>query len=311
MAHLRGNPAGLIVPSVLYRRVGDSWQVLTPIGLIKVPNETCDDARAALATFLATRVVLPFRTETALVEAVALFDTPASSRTASFLSLFAKSADDLVDYFEAIQKSTVVVLGCGGIGSLSAVLCAGAGAKRLVLIDGDLIEESNLNRQLFWTKFDLGKSKVAVLAESIQHRFPHANVVPISSEVLTCEQLLELLEPHGITEPAVLIHSADKPLGSAVSLAQKFSKKSGIPVIAAGYQLTKIIVDSLVSGPIERTAWHTVESAIMPSFGPQNAIAAGLASHLAIARLAGIKLPRSRLLRHMVDLERLRWSVAK
>lgn len=47
-----------------------------------------------------------------------------------------------------IEQTTVAIVGCGGLGSLNIYYLAALGIKRLILIDDDKVEESNLNRQI-------------------------------------------------------------------------------------------------------------------------------------------------------------------
>jgi bacteriocin biosynthesis cyclodehydratase domain-containing protein len=64
-----------------------------------------------------------------------------------------------------LRDSTVAVLGCGGLGTwaLAALACAGVG--RFVLIDDDIVELSNLNRQVLYGVKDVGSAKVACVAQ--------------------------------------------------------------------------------------------------------------------------------------------------
>ena len=63
-----------------------------------------------------------------------------------------------------LRDSTVAVLGCGGLGTwaLAALACAGVG--RFVLIDDDIVEVSNLNRQVLYGVKDVGSAKVTCAA---------------------------------------------------------------------------------------------------------------------------------------------------
>lgn len=65
---------------------------------------------------------------------------------------------------EKIAKAKVAIIGVGALGTVAAELLARAGVGELVLIDRDVVEESNLQRQLLFTEKDLGKSK-ALIAE--------------------------------------------------------------------------------------------------------------------------------------------------
>lgn len=75
-----------------------------------------------------------------------------------------------------LYEATVVVIGCGGGGGVIAELLARTGIGRLVLIDGDIYEESNLNRQIGATIETLGKTKVKVLKNRLEKINPYLEV---------------------------------------------------------------------------------------------------------------------------------------
>ena len=60
---------------------------------------------------------------------------------------------------QKLRKSTVAVVGLGALGSVSANLLARAGIGKLILIDRDIVESSNLQRQNLFDESDIGKSK--------------------------------------------------------------------------------------------------------------------------------------------------------
>ena len=66
-----------------------------------------------------------------------------------------------------LAASTVAVAGCGGLGSNAAVALVRAGVGRLILVDQDVVEASNLNRQYFF-QGDLGREKVEALADHLR-----------------------------------------------------------------------------------------------------------------------------------------------
>ena len=69
---------------------------------------------------------------------------------------------------EKIQKATVMIVGVGGVGSYAAEAFARSGIKKIILVDGDTVAMSNLNRQLHATYQTLGKSKTQVMKERIE-----------------------------------------------------------------------------------------------------------------------------------------------
>jgi bacteriocin biosynthesis cyclodehydratase domain-containing protein len=66
-----------------------------------------------------------------------------------------------------LASARIVVLGVGGLGGWSALSLACCGIGEMLLIDGDRVEESNLNRQVLYTEADVGRPKVEVAAERL------------------------------------------------------------------------------------------------------------------------------------------------
>ncbi len=67
-----------------------------------------------------------------------------------------------------IERARVGIVGVGALGTVAAELLVRAGVGELVLIDRDVIEESNLQRQSLYTEQDVGKSKAIVAREKLQ-----------------------------------------------------------------------------------------------------------------------------------------------
>lgn len=65
----------------------------------------------------------------------------------------------------ALANSHVALMGCGGIGSPALQYLAAAGVGRLTLIDDDVVEESNLQRQTIYTPAAIGRSKAEAAAD--------------------------------------------------------------------------------------------------------------------------------------------------
>lgn len=65
----------------------------------------------------------------------------------------------------ALSEAHVVLVGCGGIGSPALQYLAAAGVGKLTLIDSDVVDLSNLQRQTIFVPADIGRSKAEVAAE--------------------------------------------------------------------------------------------------------------------------------------------------
>lgn len=94
---------------------------------------------------------------------------------------------------ERLKTSRVCVVGCGGLGGYIIEYFARLGIGSLVLVDGDVFEPSNLNRQLFSTEETLGKSKVDAAAERVRVIDPDIDVI-VHNEFLNEENGIKILE---------------------------------------------------------------------------------------------------------------------
>ncbi len=77
---------------------------------------------------------------------------------------------------QRILQTHVVVIGCGGLGSAAAVYLAASGVGNMHLVDYDVVDPSNLHRQVFYTTKDVGKSKVSILSNHITTISPFVKV---------------------------------------------------------------------------------------------------------------------------------------
>ncbi len=69
---------------------------------------------------------------------------------------------------QALLDSHVLIVGLGGLGSPAAMYLAAAGVGKLTLVDDDVVELSNLQRQLAHTEVDIGESKVQSAASKLR-----------------------------------------------------------------------------------------------------------------------------------------------
>ena len=66
-----------------------------------------------------------------------------------------------------LKQSTVMVVGCGAVGSFAVEALARCGIGHIILVDFDRVEESNINRQLFALESTLGQPKVDIAKKRI------------------------------------------------------------------------------------------------------------------------------------------------
>ena len=68
---------------------------------------------------------------------------------------------------EVLERTQITIVGMGGLGTNTAEILVRMGARNLHIIDDDIVEESNLNRQTLYTLDDIGKAKVDVAKEKL------------------------------------------------------------------------------------------------------------------------------------------------
>ncbi len=77
---------------------------------------------------------------------------------------------------QKLSQTHITIIGCGGLGSAAAVYLAASGIGNIHLVDYDVIDVSNLHRQIFYKTKDIKRSKVTVLADHIGNISPFVNI---------------------------------------------------------------------------------------------------------------------------------------
>ena len=94
---------------------------------------------------------------------------------------------------QKLQNASVLVVGCGGLGSPIAVYLAASGIGEIHLVDFDTVDDTNLHRQVFYTLEDIGKSKAKVLSEIIKKRAPFTKV-SFRNEAINKDNIFDLID---------------------------------------------------------------------------------------------------------------------
>jgi adenylyltransferase/sulfurtransferase len=91
-----------------------------------------------------------------------------------------------------LKAARVLVVGAGGLGSPASLYLAAAGVGTIGLVDFDVVDESNLHRQILFGTGDVGRPKLSAAAARLADVNPHVRVVPFE-ERLTSENALRIL----------------------------------------------------------------------------------------------------------------------
>jgi molybdopterin-synthase adenylyltransferase len=129
----------------------------------------------------------------------------------------------------ALRGATVVVLGAGGLGTwtMAGLVCAGVG--RVVAVDDDAVELSNLNRQVLYRTADVGRSKVEVAKEALGALNPQVEVVAVRQRVDGAGAVRSLAR-----EADFVACTADAPIHEIGRWVNAACLSLGVPHISAG-----------------------------------------------------------------------------
>lgn len=142
---------------------------------------------------------------------------------------------DYISLNSKISNSHIVCIGTGGIGNIVSYLSSSIGIKKITLIDDDIIELSNLNRQFLFRESDVGERKVDIVERELKKINKHIEICKIPEKIN--QSILS-----GILDATLLICSADDEY--CLSLINKHCCNEGIPLLGVGY-----INDISVIGP--------------------------------------------------------------
>ncbi|PHK16272.1 thiamine biosynthesis protein ThiF [Nostoc linckia z15] len=93
---------------------------------------------------------------------------------------------------EKLKKSHVMVVGLGGVGSFAAEFIARAGVGKMTIVDGDVVDITNINRQLPALHSTVGKPKVDIVGDRLMDINPELELIRLK-EFLSPERAYELV----------------------------------------------------------------------------------------------------------------------
>lgn len=124
----------------------------------------------------------------------------------------------------ALLAANVAIVGAGGLGGPTGLYLAAAGVGRITIIDDDVVEASNLQRQVQFIHTDIGMSKAQIMGDTLEDLNPDCRVT---------RKTVRLTEQNGES----LLEGHDVILDGTDSFAARFainaaSRKLGIPLVS-------------------------------------------------------------------------------
>ena len=190
---------------------------------------------------------------------------------------------------DRLHASSVSIVGCGGLGSNVAAMLLRSGVRRLTLIDFDVVDASNLNRQLFF-RDQIGRLKTEALAETLRRIDPEADLT-LHSLRATSDNLVGL-----VRGADVVIEAVDRADTKAMVVNTCMESLPDVPLVtASGLAGSASANDVATERPCDNlylvgdltsdvTAGH-------PLLASRVMVAAAHEAHAAIRRLLGLEEP--------------------
>jgi len=101
-----------------------------------------------------------------------------------------------------LKSAKVVIAGAGGLGNPASIYLAAAGVGRILNIDNDVYELSNLNRQILGWQNDIGRPKVEAAKEKLRALNPDIEVEAVNTEI-TAENVCDLIRGSDVVVDAM------------------------------------------------------------------------------------------------------------
>lgn len=129
-----------------------------------------------------------------------------------------------------LESARVVVLGVGGLGGCAALSLASCGIGEMLLIDGDRVDESNLNRQVLYTETDIGRLKVDAAADRLGAFNSRVRLETIPAPMDSEEAIAGVIEGYDL-----VIDSADWPAHDVEEWVNRACFAAEIPYITMSH----------------------------------------------------------------------------
>ena len=148
---------------------------------------------------------------------------------------------------QRLASSRVAIFGLGGVGSWACEALARCGVGHFCLVDGDVVEKTNLNRQLIALHSTLGKPKVKVMAQRIADINPSATVE--ANQLFFEESNADRIS---LRDMDYIVDAIDTV--SSKILLISLASEAGVPILSCMGTGNRVEADSFRIGRIEQTS---------------------------------------------------------
>ncbi len=150
---------------------------------------------------------------------------------------------------DKLTRTSVLVFGCGGVGGYAIEALVRSGVGKLTVVDSDVINESNLNRQIIATRRSLGMLKTVAIAQRAADINPECRVETVSefADETNIKRIIDEAEPDYIIDAIDTV--------SSKLLITEYAAERKIPIISSMGTGNKLDPERLHISDISKT--HT------------------------------------------------------
>lgn len=179
-----------------------------------------------------------------------------------------------------LKRATVAVIGAGGIGSPAIAYLAAAGIGRLVIIDDDQVDLSNLQRQILFDTADVGRGKAEAAAEAGIALNPHVAIEVVAQRINAADATTLLAGADvvldGCDNFATRLAVADAALALRIPLVSAaVGQFEGQLAVYRGWEADKPCYRCLVGASPDRDEGNCAEQGVL---GPVTGILGSMAA---------------------------------
>lgn len=181
----------------------------------------------------------------------------------------------------------VVLIGAGGIGAPAALALCEAGVRDLVVVDDDVVELTNLHRQILFEDTDVGRPKLYAFADALRARFAGLSIETVEGRALpnTAAELVrrgDVVVDATDNFPSRFLLADAAYLGSVpiVHAAAVRWQATVMPVAASGAPCYRCLFEDLPTGPV-------IDCATAGVMGPMCGVSGAIAADRTLRILGG------------------------
>lgn len=183
------------------------------------------------------------------------------SRNINFLSNFDSEGTMKFEYMEKIINTTVIVIGLGGVGSSIIYNLAALGVKKIIGIDFDIVDLTNLNRQILYREKHVGMKKTEAAAETVKEFNSDVEFIPVFKKLGGYKDILDIIKEHSAD---FVFCAADKPPLWIYRWANQACLETNTPWIYGGNSETTSYFQTIT--PFKSACYQCKEKFIYANF---------------------------------------------